>query len=163
MDVKLNWKRRADATLSKATKALMICKHLARKSCGYSFHLPSYAQMISLKSSNSEVQHLTGRQGILEYTCIWKETPGVHWYTDDLKTAEGIGTGIYGPRTKRSVLMSSFPSNFQTEVYGICHGRRDTNELPFSATARRHTRPVSHRSSSVVRNWICWERTIASG
>ncbi|XP_069962571.1 uncharacterized protein [Bactrocera oleae] len=43
----------------------------------------------------------------------------IKWYTDSSKTAEGIGAGVAGPRTKLFIPMGSFPSIFQAEVYAI--------------------------------------------
>ncbi|XP_049315637.1 uncharacterized protein LOC125779115 [Bactrocera dorsalis] len=47
------------------------------------------------------------------------EDSTIQWYTDGSKTPEGIGAGIAGPRTKQSILMGSFPSIFQAEVFAI--------------------------------------------
>ncbi len=43
----------------------------------------------------------------------------IKWYTYGSKTAEEIGRGVAGPRTKLSISMRSLPSILQAEVYAL--------------------------------------------
>lgn len=54
----------------------------------------------------------------------WHEVPKfgqdeLIWYTDGSKTDEGVGSGVYGPRTNLYRSLGKTPSVFQSEIYAI--------------------------------------------
>lgn len=46
-------------------------------------------------------------------------TDSIIWYTDGSKTKEGTGAGVFGPRTKYTEPLGTFPSIFQAEMHAI--------------------------------------------
>lgn len=69
-------------------------------------------------------QRLTGQQNNWKDSILEEYFRTMQWYTDDSKTADRIGGGIVGPRTKLSVPMTGFQAFFKLRFMPFADGLR---------------------------------------